>query len=62
MDKLSEAQADTSQPAAGSFITRKNLWTIVLKDMENFITLTEIDMKVPLVMELILAMEYIILL
>ena len=39
-----------------------NLKILEVKDMEKFITLMEIDMKVPLVKELLLAMEYIILL
>ena len=39
-----------------------NLKILVEKDMENVITITEIDMKVTLLMEIILATEYIILL
>ena len=37
-----------------------NLKILVEKDMENVITITEIDMKVTLIMELILAKEYFI--
>ena len=39
-----------------------NLKILVEKDIENFITIKEIDMKVTLLMEIILATEYIILL
>ena len=41
-------------------IMNANLKILVEKDMENVITITEIDMKVTLIMELILAKEYFI--